>query len=364
MALAFTVTPNPNPVSDAHRAEILANPGFGQFMTDHMVSATWRQGEGWSDGRLEPYGPIALDPAAAVLHYAPEVFEGLKAYRHADGSVWTFRPDKNAARLRASAARMVLPELPVESFVESLRVLVEADEKWVPAADGGEKSLYLRPFLFGSAAFLGLKPSIEATYMCIASPAASIFTGGPKPISLWICRNYARAGDGGTGAAKCGGNYASALRGQLEGSQNGCDQAVFLDSSTHTYVDELGGMNVFFVTKDGHLVTPELTGTILPGITRMSILELAGEFGLRAQERRVEIAEWKEGVASGDILEVFACGTAAIVTPIGELKWDGGSARSTAGEFGGEVTRGIRERLLSIQQGRSEDTYGWMHRLV
>lgn len=364
MSLSFPATRNPNPTSDERRAEILANPGFGQYMTDHMVSATWVQDEGWGDGRLEPYGPIALDPAAAVLHYAPEIFEGLKAYRHEDGSVWTFRPERNAERLNGSARRMVLPELPVESFVESLRVLVEADEKWVPAADGGEKSLYLRPFLFGSAAFLGLKPSTRATYMCIASPAASIFKGGPKPISLWVCHNYARAGAGGTGAAKCGGNYASALRGQLEGAQNGCDQAVFLDSSTHTYVDELGGMNVFFVTKDGRLVTPELTGTILPGITRMSILELAKEFDLIAEERPVEIDEWREGVAGGDILEVFACGTAAIVTPIGELKWDGGSAPSTAGEGGGEVTRGIRERLLSIQQGRSEDTYGWMHRLV
>ena len=364
MSLTFAATPNAAPLGAAERDAILANPGFGQHMTDHMVRATWRQGEGWGGAELTAYGPIALDPAAAVLHYAPEIFEGLKAYRHADGSVWTFRPDKNAERLQASARRMVLPELPVEDFIESLRVLVEADEPWVPAAGDGEKSLYLRPFMFGSNAFLGLKPVIEATYMCIASPAASIFVGGPKPITLWICEDYARAGAGGTGAAKCGGNYASALRGQLEGAQNGCDQAIFLDSSTHTYVDELGGMNVFFVTKDGKLVTPELTGTILPGITRMSVLELAKEFDLVAEERKVEIQEWKDGVASGDILEVFACGTAAIITPIGGLKWNGGEAPSTAGERGGEVTRGIRERLLSLQQGRSEDSYGWMHRLV
>ena len=364
MALTFSARPNPNPVGDAERTTILANPGFGQFMTDHMVKATWTQGEGWHDGELTAYGPIALDPAAAVLHYAPEIFEGLKAYRHEDGSVWTFRPDKNAERLQASARRMVLPELPVEDFLESLRALVQADQAWVPAAGDGEKSLYLRPFMFGSQAFLGLKPVSQATYMCIASPAASIFTGGPKPITLWICEDYARAGAGGTGAAKCGGNYASALRGQLEGAQNGCDQAIFLDSSTQTYVDELGGMNVFFVTKDGKLVTPELTGTILPGITRLSILELAKEFDLTPEERKVEIAEWKDGVASGDILEVFACGTAAIVTPIGGLKWTGGEAPSTAGENGGDVTRGIRERLLSLQQGRSEDSYGWMHRLV
>jgi len=364
MSLSFAATPNPHPTSAERRAEILANPGFGQFMTDHMVTATWRKDEGWGEGELTAYGPITMSPAAAVLHYAQEIFEGLKAYRHPDGTVWTFRPDKNGERLNSSARRMALPELPVEDFVESLRILVEADEAWVPAADGGEKSLYLRPFMYASAAFLGLRPSTEVKYSVIASPAASIFVGGPKPITLWVSQHYARAGAGGTGAAKCGGNYASALAGQIEGAANGCDQAVFLDSATQTYVDELGGMNVFFVTKDGHLLTPELTGTILPGITRMSVLELAKEFDLTPVERRIEVQEWKDGVASGEILEVFACGTAAIVTPIGELRWEGGSAPSTAGEHGGEVTRGIRARLLSIQQGRSEDTYSWMQRLA
>jgi len=364
MSLSFAATPNPHPTSAERRAEILANPGFGQFMTDHMVTATWRKDEGWGEGELTAYGPITMSPAAAVLHYAQEIFEGLKAYRHPDGTVWTFRPDKNGERLNSSARRMALPELPVEDFVESLRILVEADEAWVPAADGGEKSLYLRPFMYASAAFLGLRPSTEVKYSVIASPAASIFVGGPKPITLWVSQHYARAGAGGTGAAKCGGNYASALAGQIEGAANGCDQAVFLDSATQTYVDELGGMNVFFVTKDGHLLTPELTGTILPGITRMSVLELAKEFDLTPIERRIEVQEWKDGVASGEILEVFACGTAAIVTPIGELRWEGGSAPSTAGEHGGEVTRGIRTRLLSIQQGRSEDTYSWMQRLA
>ncbi len=218
--------------------------------------------------------------------------------------------------------------------------------------------------MYASDAFLGLRPSNEVRFSVIASPAGSIFSGGPKPVTLWLCEHYARAGAGGTGAAKCGGNYASALAGQLEGAEHGCDQAVFLDSSTQTYVDELGGMNVFFVTKDGKLMTPELTGTILPGITRMSILELAKDFDLEPEERRIPVQEWKDGVESGDILEVFACGTAAIVTPIGELKWDGGSARSTAGDTGGDVTRGIRQRLLDIQQGRVEDTRGWMTRLV
>ncbi len=362
--MTFTRTPNPSPVDDAEREAILANPGFGTHMTDHMVTALWTQDAGWSAGELSPYGPILLSPAASALHYAQEIFEGLKAYRHEDGSVWTFRPEKNAERLIASARRMALPELPVEDFVESLRVLVDADQAWVPAYGDGEKSLYLRPFMYGSAAFLGLRPSTEVTYSVIASPAASIFTGGPKPVTLWLSENYARAGAGGTGAAKCGGNYASALAGQIEGASKGCDQAVFLDSETHTNVDELGGMNVFFVMKDGTLVTPSLTGTILPGITRMSVLELAKEVELEPVERTVPIQEWKDGVASGEIQEIFACGTAAIITPIGELRWEGGSAPSTAGESGGEVTRTLRERLLSMQQGRSEDTYGWMTRLV
>ena len=362
--LAFASTRNPTPASAEDRAAIMANPGFGQDMTDHMVTATWTKGVGWHSGKLTAYGPIQMSPAAAVLHYAQEIFEGLKAYRHPDGSIWTFRPEENAARLNSSARRMVLPELPVDTFIDSLRLLVEADQAWVPQAGSGEQSLYLRPFMYASDSFIGLRPSTEVKYSVIASPAGSIFHGGPKPVTLWLCEHFARAGDGGTGAAKCGGNYASALAGQREGVENGCDQAVFLDSSTRTYVDELGGMNVFFVTKDGKLRTPELTGSILPGITRKSILELAKEFGLEAQERRIPVQEWKDGVESGEILEIFACGTAAIVTPIGELRWEGGSARSTAGESGGEVTRGIRARLLDIQQGRAEDTYGWMLRLL
>jgi branched-chain amino acid aminotransferase len=234
----------------------------------------------------------------------------------------------------------------------------------VPPAGTGETSLYLRPFTFASEPFLGVRPADEATYCLIASPAGAYFPGGLKPVTLWISQHYARAGAGGTGAAKAGGNYASSLAGQLEGIENGCDQAVFLDSSTQTYIEELGGMNLFFVTRDNHLVTPELTGSILEGITRGSILELATSLGLTPQERRIPIQEWKDGVASGEISEVFACGTAAVITPVGELRWEGGSAPSTAGEGGGEVTKAIRTALLDIQYGRVEDTHGWMTRLA
>jgi branched-chain amino acid aminotransferase len=364
MALSFPVTPAAHPRSESERAQILAAPGFGVHFTDHMLLATWTDGQGWHDGKVVEYGPITLMPSAAVLHYAQEIFEGLKAYRHEDGSVWSFRPEANAQRLNRSATRLALPQLPEEDFIGSLRALVEVDQEWVPAFGDGEKSLYLRPFMYASEAFLGVRPAKTVTYSVIASPAGAYFSGGLKPVTLWLSTQYARAGAGGTGAAKCGGNYASSLAGQLEGMEHGCDQVVFLDSSTHTHIEELGGMNLFFVTKDGRIRTPQLTGSILEGVTRASILELSKELGLDPREERIEIEEWKDGVRSGDIVEIFACGTAAVVTPVGELRWEGGSAPSTAGENGGEVTNSIRERLLDIQYGRVEDTHGWMTRLV
>ncbi len=364
MSLTFDLQRRPDPASDEQRAEILADPGFGVYFTDHMASATWTTDAGWHDARVHPYGPITLMPSAAVLHYAQEVFEGLKAYRHPDGSIWSFRPEANAERMQRSTRRLALPELGTDDFLASLRALVEVDAAWVPEPGTGETSLYLRPFMYASEAFLGVRPAAEVTYSVIASPAGAYFPRGLKPVRLWISEHYARAGSGGTGAAKTGGNYASSLAGQLEGIEHGCDQAVFLDSSTHTVIEELGGMNIFFVTDDHRLVTPELTGTILEGVTRSSILELAKDLGLEPEERRIEIQEWKDGVRDGSIREVFACGTAAVVTPVGELRWDGGDAPSTAGEEGGEVTRSIRQALLDVQYGRAEDSRGWLTRLA
>ncbi len=363
MSLTFDLHRRPDPASDERRAEIHADPGFGVHFTDHMVTAIWTREGGWGHGAVRAYGPIQVMPSAAVLHYAQEIFEGLKAYRHEDGSVWSFRPEANAERMQRSARRLALPELPTEDFLGSLRALLEVDEPWVPPAGTGETSLYLRPFMYASEAFLGVRPANEVTYCVIASPAGPYFAGGLKPVALWLSEHYARAGAGGTGAAKCGGNYASSLAGQLEGIEHGCDQAVFLDSSTQTYIEELGGMNLFFVTRDNRLVTPELTGSILEGVTRSSILELAKELGLDPEERRVPIEEWKDGVASGEIREIFACGTAAVVTPVGELRWEGGTAASTAGQDGGEVTHAIRRALLDVQYGRAEDTHGWLTQL-
>jgi branched-chain amino acid aminotransferase len=360
-SLQIDVTANDRPVAAERLTEILEKPGFGLHFTDHMFVVEWTPAKGWHDARVTPYAPLSLDPATAVLHYAQEIFEGMKAYRHEDGSVWTFRPEENAARMVRSSQRLALPALPVEDFIASVDALVKVDERWVPAP-AGEKSLYVRPFMFASEKFLGVRPSQHVTYMVIASPAGAYFAKGLKPVSIWLSEDYSRAGRGGMGAAKTGGNYASSLVAQQEAIEQGCDQVVFLDASERTYVEELGGMNLYFVHDDGTIVTPELSGTILEGITRGSIVELCGKLGHRVEERRFSIGEWREGVSSGRITEVFACGTAAVVTPVGVLKWRGGEVGDP--DVTGPVTQQVRTALVDIQYGRAEDTFGWMHRVL
>jgi len=361
--LTFQVTRNESARSAAERDEILAAPGFGKHFTDHMVDICWSVSGGWHRPRVQPYGPISLDPAASVLHYGQEIFEGLKAYRHADGSIWSFRPDANARRLQRSARRMALPELPVEHFLASLRALIAIDGDWVPSAP--ETSLYLRPFMFAKEAFLGVRPAHKVAYYLIASPAGAYFSGGVAPVSIWLTTQYSRAGRGGTGAAKTGGNYASSLVAQAEAAEHGCQQVLFLDSVEGRYLEELGGMNVVLVTRDGTLVTPQ-SDSILEGITRDSILQLAEDRGHRVERRRVTLDEWREGVASGEIVEAFACGTAAVVTPIGLLKGvvDGESFEiGSADAQPGELTMSLRQELTDIQYGRRPDPHGWMLRL-
>ena len=355
----FQVIKNDAARSAAEHADIIAEPGFGKHFTDHMVDICWSERGGWHRPRVQPYGPISLDPSAAVLHYGQEIFEGLKAYRHADGSIWSFRPEANAARLQRSAVRMALPELPTEYFIESLKQLISVDGRWVPSAP--ETSLYLRPFMFAKEAFLGVRPANKVNYYLIASPAGTYFSGGIAPLSIWLSTTYARAGKGGTGAAKTGGNYASSLVAQQEAYDHGCAQVLFLDSEEGKYLEELGGMNIVLVKKDGTLVTPH-SDSILEGITRDSILQLAEDRGHKVERRRVSIDEWREGAANGDIVEAFACGTAAVVTPIGLIKAEGfeiGSADAAAGK----LTLSLREELTDIQYGRREDTHGWMTRL-
>jgi branched-chain amino acid aminotransferase len=360
-SLQIDVTPTTNPVNPDRLTKILANPGFGLHFTDHMFLVEWTPDRGWYDARVTPYAPLSLDPATAVLHYAQEIFEGMKAYRHESGSVWTFRPEENAARMVRSSRRLALPELPVEDFIASVDALVKVDERWVPEASG-EKSLYIRPFMFASEKFLGVRPAQHVTYMVIASPAGAYFAKGLKPVSIWLTEDYSRAGRGGMGAAKTGGNYASSLVAQQEAIDEGCDQVAFLDAAERKHVEELGGMNLYFVHDDGTIVTPELSGTILEGITRGSIIELCGKLGHRVEERRFTIDEWRDGVASGRITEVFACGTAAVVTPVGVLKWRGGQVGDP--DVTGPVTQQVRRALVDIQYGRAEDTFGWMHRVL
>jgi branched-chain amino acid aminotransferase len=357
--LLWQVTPNPEPTSVEEREKILTDPGFGEHFTDHMIDICWSAQGGWHRPRVSPYGPIQLEPSAAVLHYAQEVFEGLKAYRHADGSIWTFRPESNGRRMQRSAHRLALPELPVEYFVESLRRLIALDGDWVPSAP--ETSLYLRPFMFAKEAFLGVRPANKVAFYLIASPAGAYFKGGIAPVSIWLSDQFSRAGVGGTGSAKTGGNYAASLLPQSEAYEHGCAQVLFLDSNEGKYLEELGGMNVVLVYSDGTLVTPA-SDSILEGVTLDSILQLTRDRGHRVEQRPVSLDEWKAGVASGDIVEAFACGTAAVVTPIAQLKgrdFSIGSADAPAGE----LTMSLRQELTDIQYGRADDKHGWLTRL-
>lgn len=351
----------PRRISNEERERILKDPGFGDNFTDYMAHQRWTEAEGWSEGEILPYGPLSLQPAAAVFHYAQEIFEGLKAFRHADESVWTFRPEKNAARIQNSARRLALPEISTEDFLASLRGVVSADEPWVPT--GGESSLYLRPFMFASESFLGVRAAHTVDYYVIASPAGNYFPRGVQPLVVWVSPLAARAGRGGTGFAKCGGNYASSLQGKYEAAKAGADEVMFLDSETHSNIDELSGMNIFVVYADGRIVTPTLTGSILPGVTRESILTLAADRGLSPSEESVNYEALTADIAAGRVTEMFACGTAAVINPIGELRDE--KATWTIGNGGsGEVTMVLREELTGIQYGRVEDRHGWLTRLV
>jgi len=357
--LKFLRHPHPSPTPADKRAALLANPGFGRVFSDHMVTIRYSEAQGWHDARIEPRRPIEMDPAAAVLHYAQEVFEGLKAYKTADGGATMFRPRENARRFQQSAERLAMPVLPEQDFLEAIDHLVSIDRDWIPGGDG---SLYIRPFMFANEIFLGVKPSSEYLFIVIASSVGSYFKSAADAVSVWVTPDYTRAAPGGTGAAKCGGNYASSLLAQAEAHRNGCDQVVFLDAVERKWVEELGGMNVFFVFNDGTMSTPPLGGTILPGITRSSLLTLAKDKGIAVREERYSYDQWKADAQSGRLREAFACGTAAVVTPIGTV-------RAPEGEFkignGGAGTRTeeLKAALVDIQRSRAADPHKWVHKV-
>jgi branched-chain amino acid aminotransferase len=359
--LPFSYHPAPTRKPAAERERLLANPGFGRVFTEHMVGAHWSPERGWHDAGLVPYSDLVLDPGTSVLHYAQAVFEGLKAFRQADGGVAAFRADRHAVRFRNSARRLALPELPEEAFLEAIDLLLQADHEWVPSAP--DHSLYLRPMMFASEVTLLVHPSTEVTFLLIASPSGPYFPHGVKPVTVWLSEDFSRAAPGGTGEAKTGGNYAGGLLAQAQAAEHGCDQVVWLDSREHRWVEEMGGMNLCFVFGRGskaRVMTPALTGTLLPGVTRDSLLTIGRDLGYAPEEGRISVEEWRQGCEDGSLTEVFACGTAAVVTPVGAVKSARGSW--TVGDGApGQVSMRLRRALVDIQRGAAPDTHGWLY---
>jgi branched-chain amino acid aminotransferase len=354
---------NPRAKDEATRNALVAEGGFGKYYTDHMVVCEWNEKTGWAEPEIKAYGPITLDPATAVFHYGQEIFEGMKAYRQPDGGIALFRPEANAQRFINSAKRLALPEMSVELFLETVNEFVKIDGGWVPNQVG--ESLYIRPFMIATEVGLGVRPTNKATYMLIATPAGAYFDPS-KPVSVWISTEYVRAAQGGTGEAKCGGNYAASLVAQKAAAKEGCDQVVWLDAKERKWVEEMGGMNLYFVKgsgKDATVITPKLTGTLLPGVTRDSILSVAKDLGYKTDEVMLSVDDWRDGIASGEITEIFACGTAAVVSPIGQAKSAMGTWVTGDGQPG-KITMEIRNHLLGIQHGKIEDKHGWNKRVL
>ena len=328
---------------------------FGTVFTDHMLLIDYMEGEGWKDARIVPFQDICLNPAACVFHYGVEVFEGMKAYNAPDGRILLFRPEANANRLNNSGARLLIPELPVEMFMEGLKTLVSLDRDWIPKRP--DQSLYIRPFTFATQPHLGVSRSNSYTFCIILSPVGAYYPEGLDPVKIYVEDDYARSVKGGTGYIKCGGNYAGSLAAQYKAKKFGYSQVLWLDGAEKKYIDEVGTMNVMFVIGD-EVLTPALTGTILPGITRDSVLTLLRDWGVKATERRITLDELLEAAKNGQLREAFGVGTAAVISPIGEFNIRG--ERYKVGNGGiGLLSQKIYTALTDIQWGRAEDKFGW-----
>jgi len=349
-AISFTRTATPKPKP---RDEEL---GFGRIFTDHMFLMDAAADQGWHSPRVVPYGPLTLDPSAAVFHYSQELFEGLKAYRSPRDTVLLFRPDKNAVRLNHSAARLCMPPVDEQLFIAALKALVSADRDWVPRAPG--TSLYIRPTMIATEAFLGVRPSQSYIFFIILSPVGAYYTEGFNPVRILVEDHYVRAVKGGTGAAKTGGNYAASLAAAEEAHRQGFSQVLWLDGVERQYIEEVGSMNIAFVL-DGELVTPPLTGTILDGITRDTVLQLAKDWGIRAVERAISVTEVFTAARNGRLQEVFGMGTAAVISPVSELSYQGQSVTINQGKVGPLAQR-LFDEICAIQRGLKPDAHGWV----
>ncbi len=356
MQVEFAVEASSAVLAEAERKQLLTDPVFGRAFTDHMLTMHYDEELGWHDARIAARAPFVLDPACAALHYAQEIFEGMKAYRTRAGLTALFRPEAHATRFNGSARRLAMPEMPTEMFVAAVAAFVRTEQAWIP--DGRGNALYLRPFMFASEAFVGVRPARKYIFAIIATPAGTpaVRAGG---LRLLLAHESVRAARGGTGAAKCGGNYAAGLLAQAEAAKAGCDQILFLDAIEHRWIEELASTNIFFVMDDGTLRTPPLTGTILAGITRDSLITLATRLGHRVNQEPYDVAQLSLDAKNGTLRECFACGTAAVLSPVAEIKTSGGEIVFQSQSS--SVTQGLREGLLDIYYGKGADPDQWLN---
>lgn len=353
MNISITRTTNPKQKPDQN------NLGFGQLFTDHMFIMDYSEGKGWHDARIVPYAPLELDPSAMVLHYGQAIFEGLKAYKAKNGGILLFRPEKNMERVNKSNDLLVIPPIDVDFGVQAIKELVKVDADWIPSAPG--TSLYIRPFIFATDPFLGVKPSSTYKFVIILSPVGAYYKEGINPVKIFVESHYVRAVRGGLGSAKTVANYAASLKAQVEAKHQGYTQVLWLDGVEKKYIEEVGTMNVFFKI-DGEVITPSLEGTILPGITRMSTIELLKKSGIKVTERRISIQELYDAHAAGKLDEAFGTGTAAVISPIGEFSWNGNVIKVNNGEIG-DVAKKVYDTITGIQSGELEDIYGWTQKI-